>query len=144
MAHVHAWGDVCPTARPIIHLGATSCYVGDNTDLIVMREGLRLIRGQLVSTLDALAKFARQWKDLPTLGFTHFQPAQATTVGKRACLWIQDLVHDLDDLRQVETQIRFRGVKGTTGTQASFLELFAGDHDKVRALDRMVTARMGF
>ena len=144
MAHVHAWGDVCPTARPIIHLGATSCYVGDNTDLIVMRQGLRLLRAQLVSTLDALAKFARQWKDLPTLGFTHFQPAQATTVGKRACLWIQDLVHDLDDLHQVETQIRFRGVKGTTGTQASFLELFEGDHDKVRELDAKVTAKMGF
>ncbi|MEM8709320.1 MAG: adenylosuccinate lyase [Planctomycetota bacterium] len=144
MAHVHAWGDVCPKARPIIHLGATSCYVGDNTDLIVMREGLRLLRAQLVSTIEALAKFAREWKDLPTLGFTHFQPAQATTVGKRACLWIQDLVHDLDDLRQVETQIRFRGVKGTTGTQASFLELFNGDHAKVRALDEKVTSRMGF
>jgi adenylosuccinate lyase len=144
MAHVHAWGDVCPTARPIIHLGATSCYVGDNTDLIVMREGLRLIRGQVVGVLEELARFAREWKELPTLGFTHFQPAQATTVGKRACLWIQDLVHDLEDLEQVESQVRFRGVKGTTGTQASFLELFEGDHDKVRELDARVTAKMGF
>jgi len=144
MAHVHAWGDVCPKARPIIHLGATSCYVGDNTDLIIMREGLRQLRGQVVGVLGELAAFAREWKDLPTLGFTHFQPAQATTVGKRACLWIQDLVHDLDDLEQVESQIRFRGVKGTTGTQASFLELFEGDHGKVRKLDEMVTAKMGF
>jgi adenylosuccinate lyase len=144
MAHVHAWGEVCPKARPIIHLGATSCYVGDNTDLIVMREGIRMIRGQVVGVLGALAGFAREWKSLPTLGFTHFQPAQATTVGKRACLWIQDLVHDLEDLDHVEAQIRFRGVKGTTGTQASFLELFDGDHDKVRKLDEMVTAKMGF
>jgi len=144
MAHVHAWGDVCPKARPIIHLGATSCYVGDNTDLIIMREGLRQLRGQMVGVLAELAAFAREWKDLPTLGFTHFQPAQATTVGKRACLWIQDLVHDLDDLEQVESQIRFRGVKGTTGTQASFLELFDGDHGKVRKLDELVTAKMGF
>ena len=144
MAHVHAWGDVCPKARPIIHLGATSCYVGDNTDLIIMREGLRQLRGQEVGVLGELAAFAREWKDLPTLGFTHFQPAQATTVGKRACLWIQDLVHDLDDLEQVESQIRFRGVKGTTGTQASFLELFEGDHEKVRRLDELVTAKMGF
>ncbi|MDG1490608.1 MAG: adenylosuccinate lyase [Planctomycetota bacterium] len=144
MAHVHAWGDVCPKARPIIHLGATSCYVGDNTDLIIMREGLRQLRGQVVGVLAELAAFAREWKDLPTLGFTHFQPAQATTVGKRACLWIQDLVHDLDDLEQVESQIRFRGVKGTTGTQASFLELFEGDHQKVRKLDELVTAKMGF
>ena len=144
MAHVHAWGDVCPKARPIIHLGATSCYVGDNTDLIIMREGLRQLRGQVVGVLAELAAFAREWKDLPTLGFTHFQPAQATTVGKRACLWIQDLVHDLDDLEQVESQIRFRGVKGTTGTQASFLELFEGDHQKVRKLEELVTAKMGF
>ncbi len=144
MAHVHAWGDVCPKARPIIHLGATSCFVGDNTDLIIMREGLRQLRGQVVGVLGELAAFAREWKDLPTLGFTHFQPAQATTVGKRACLWIQDLVHDLDDLEQVESQIRFRGVKGTTGTQASFLELFEGDHEKVRKLDELVTRKMGF
>ncbi|MDG1049627.1 MAG: adenylosuccinate lyase [Planctomycetota bacterium] len=144
MAHVHAWGDVCPKARPIIHLGATSCFVGDNTDLIIMREGLRQLRGQVVGVLGELAAFAREWKDLPTLGFTHFQPAQATTVGKRACLWIQDLVHDLDDLEQVESQIRFRGVKGTTGTQASFLELFEGDHERVRKLDELVTRKMGF
>ena len=144
MAHVHAWGDVCPKARPIIHLGATSCYVGDNTDLIVMRDGLRLLRGQLVGVLGAFATFAREWKDLPTLGFTHFQPAQATTVGKRSCLWIQDFLCDLDDLEYAIEQIRFRGVKGTTGTQASFLELFDGDHAKVRALDEKVTAKMGF
>lgn len=145
MAHVHAWGESCPKARPIIHLGATSCYVGDNTDIIVMREGLRLLRGQLVGAIRALSSFAREWKGLPTLGFTHFQPAQATTVGKRACLWIQDLLHDLEDLVALEeNHLRFRGVKGTTGTQASFLELFEGDHDKVRELDRIVTEKMGF
>ena len=144
MAHVHAWGDQCPKARPIIHLGATSCYVGDNTDLIVMRQGLGLLADQIVGVLGALSRFARDWKGLPTLGFTHFQPAQATTVGKRACLWIQDLVHDLIDIEHVESQIRFRGVKGTTGTQASFLELFDGDHQKVRELDHMVTTKMGF
>jgi len=144
MAHVHAWGDACPKARPIIHLGATSCYVGDNTDLIVMRDGLRLIQGQIVGVIERLGAFARAHKDLPTLGFTHFQPAQATTVGKRATLWIQDLVHDLIDLEHVAGEVRFRGVKGTTGTQASFLELFDGDHGKVRALDEAVTRRMGF
>jgi adenylosuccinate lyase len=144
MAHVHAWGDVCPKARPILHLGATSCFVGDNTDLIVMREGLRLIRGQLLGVVENLKTFALEHKELPTLGFTHFQPAQATTVGKRACLWLQDLLHDLADLEYAEKAIRFRGVKGTTGTQASFLDLFEGDHEKVRLLDRKVTERMGF
>ena len=144
MGHIHAWGDQCPKARPIIHLGATSCFVTDNADLIAMREGLRLLRAQLVSTIDVLRRFALEWRSLPTLGFTHFQPAQATTVGKRACLWIQDLVHDLEDLEHVESTLRFRGVKGTTGTQASFLELFGGDHEKVRELDRRVTSRMGF
>ncbi|MEZ6016438.1 MAG: adenylosuccinate lyase [Planctomycetota bacterium] len=144
MAHVHAWGDVCPTARPIVHLGATSCYVGDNTDLIILREGLTLLRDQVIAVIARLSRFAREWKALPTLGFTHFQPAQATTVGKRATLWIQDLVHDLDDLEHALAAVRFRGVKGTTGTQASFLELFDGDHAKVRELDRRVTAKMGF
>jgi adenylosuccinate lyase len=144
MAHVKAWGEVCPTARPILHLGATSCFVGDNTDLIVMREGLALIERLLVSVLDRLAAFAREWRALPTLGFTHFQPAQATTLGKRTCLWLQDLVHDAADLDFAEDQIRFRGVKGTTGTQASFLDLFDGDHEKVLALDAKVTSAMGF
>jgi adenylosuccinate lyase len=118
--------------------------VGDNTDLIVMREGLRLIRGQLLGVVENLKTFALEHKELPTLGFTHFQPAQATTVGKRACLWLQDLLHDLADLEYAEKAIRFRGVKGTTGTQASFLDLFEGDHEKVRLLDRKVTERMGF
>ncbi|MEL6904281.1 MAG: adenylosuccinate lyase, partial [Planctomycetota bacterium] len=144
MAHVHAWGDQCPTARPIIHLGATSCFVGDNTDLIALREGLRLVRAQVCGVIRSLGAFAREHRDLPTLGFTHFQPAQATTVGKRACLWIQDLVTDVADLDHVLSEIRFRGVKGTTGTQASFLELFDGDADKVRRLDELVTRRMGF
>jgi len=144
MAHVHAWGDVCPNARPIIHLGATSCYVGDNTDLIVLRDGLQIVRGQVVSLIERLKTFAVEWRELPTLGFTHYQPAQATTVGKRACLWLQDLVHDLEDLDHAEAGVRFRGVKGTTGTQASFLELFDGDHDKVRELDSRVTQSMGF
>ena len=144
MAHIHAWGDQVPRARGILHLGATSCYVGDNTDLIVLRDGLGLLKRSLVSTIEQLASFAREWRSLPTLGFTHFQPAQATTVGKRACLWLQDLVHDLEDLEYAESSLRFRGVKGTTGTQASFLALFDGAHEKVRALDRSVTQKMGF
>lgn len=144
MAHVHAWGEKVPGARGVIHLGATSCFVGDNTDLILMRAGLRLLRGQLVSLIDRLRAFALEWRELPTLGFTHYQPAQATTVGKRACLWIQDLVHDLADLDHAEGSIRFRGVKGTTGTQASFLELFEGDHEKVRRLDARVAQALGF
>ncbi|HIF42004.1 MAG TPA: adenylosuccinate lyase [Planctomycetes bacterium] len=144
MAHIHAWGDVCPTARPIIHLGATSCYVGDNTDLIILRDGLQIVRGQVVSLIERLKGFAEEWRELPTLGFTHYQPAQATTVGKRACLWLQDLVHDLEDLDHAQSCVQFRGVKGTTGTQASFLELFGGDHAKVRELDERVTRSMGF
>jgi adenylosuccinate lyase len=144
MAHIHAFGDVCPLARPILHLGATSCYVTDNADLLALREGLRILRRSMVTLLAKLREFALQWRELPTLGFTHFQPAQATTVGKRACLWIQDLLHDLEDLEHAERSIRFRGAKGTTGTQASFLELFEGDHEKVRELDRRVTAKMGF
>ncbi|MCA9001440.1 MAG: adenylosuccinate lyase [Planctomycetes bacterium] len=144
MAHIHAWGEVCPNARGIIHLGATSCYVGDNTDLVQLRDGLRLIKGQLVTVIAQLKAFALEWRSLPTLGFTHYQPAQATTVGKRACLWLQDLVHDLEDLEHVQGMVRFRGVKGTTGTQASFMELFEGDGAKVRELDRRVTEKMGF
>jgi len=144
MAHVHTWGDSCPKARGILHLGATSCFVTDNTDAILLRDGVRLVRRQLVSLVAQLKAFALEWRELPTLGFTHYQPAQATTVGKRATLWIQDLIDDLADLDHAETMIRFRGVKGTTGTQASFLELFEGDHDKVRALDARVAEKMGF
>jgi adenylosuccinate lyase len=144
MAHVHAWGEQCPKARGIIHLGATSCYVTDNADLILMREGVRLLRGQLVGAIARLREFALRWRELACLGLTHFQPAQATTVGKRACLWMQDLVHDLEDLDHAESRIRFRGVKGATGTQASFLALFEGDHAKVVELERRVTRAMGF
>lgn len=144
MAHVHAWGDQCSQARGIIHLGATSCYVGDNTDLILLRDGVDLVRAQLVGVIAKLRAFAHTWRNLPVLGYTHYQPAQATTLGKRACLWLQDLCDDLADLEHARSMIRFRGVKGTTGTQASFLNLFHGDHDKVRELDRSVTAKMGF
>ncbi len=144
MAHVHALGDQCPTARGIVHLGATSCFVTDNSELIVLRDGVRLLREQLVNVIRRLRAFASEWKDLPVLGLTHYQPAQATTLGKRACLWLQDLVFNLVDLDHAEEQIRFRGVKGTTGSQASFLELFEGDHAKVRALDEAVTRKLGF
>jgi len=144
MAHVHAYGDVCPTARPIIHLGATSCYVTDNADLILMRESLHHTCETLAAVIDALGKFAQQWKDEPTLGFTHFQPAQLTTVGKRACLWLQDFLIDLDEVERRRRDLRCRGVKGTTGTQASFLTLFAGDEAKVRELDRRLAERLGF
>jgi adenylosuccinate lyase len=144
MAHVHAYGDVCPDARPIIHLGATSCYVTDNTDLILVREALEMVRARLVGVIDALATFAAKHRDLACLGFTHLQPAQPTTVGKRACLWAYDLVLDLAELEHRLSQLKSRGVKGTTGTQASFLELFHGDHDKVRRLEQMVSAKMGF
>jgi len=144
MAHVHAWGEQCPKARPIIHLGATSCFVTDNSELIVLRDGLQLVRRQLAAVVTKLRAFAMEWRSLPVLGLTHYQPAQATTAGKRACLWLQDLAGNLDDLDHAAGNIRFRGVKGTTGTQASFLALFSGDHDKVRALDRAVTEKMGF
>ncbi len=144
MAHIHTYGEACPSAQDVIHLGATSCYVTDNTDLILMREGLGLLRDRLVGVIDALAQFAQQWRDLPTLGFTHFQPAQLTTVGKRACLWCYDFVLDLHEVEHRLETLRFRGVKGTTGTQASFLALFHGDHDKVRRLDELVTRKMGF
>ncbi len=144
MAHVHAWGDQVPQARPIIHLGATSCFVGDNTDLVLLREGLDLLRPRLARAISRLAGFAREHRALPTLGFTHFQPAQLTTVGKRACLWLQELLMDLRALERAREDLRFRGVKGTTGTQASFLALFDGDHDKVEELDRRVSAAFGF
>jgi adenylosuccinate lyase len=144
MAHIHAYGEMCPGAREVIHLGATSCYVTDNTDLLLMREGLGLVRDRLVGVLDALARFAARWRDLPTLGFTHFQPAQLTTVGKRTCLWCYDFLLDLHEIEHRLTTLRFRGAKGTTGTQASFLALFHGDHDKVRQLDRLVAKKMGF
>ncbi|MEY3176270.1 MAG: Adenylosuccinate lyase [Planctomycetota bacterium] len=144
MAHVYAWGDQIPAARPIIHLGATSCYVTDNSELILMRDSLLLLRKRLVQVIDQLARFAAAWRSLPCLGFTHLQPAQPTTVGKRAALWCWDLLLDLEELEHRLQTLRFRGVKGTTGTQASFLTLFHGDHAKVETLDRMVTARMGF
>jgi adenylosuccinate lyase len=144
MAHVHAWGDQIPEARPIIHLGATSCYVGDNTDLLILAEALDLLLPKLANVIDALADFAREHAALPTLGFTHYQPAQPTTVGKRTCLWIQDLIMDLERLSDVRTNLRFRGVKGTTGTQASFLALFDGDGDKVDMLDQQVSLAFGF
>ena len=144
MAHVHALGEQAPTARPIIHLGATSCFVTDNSELIQIRDGLQLLLPTLWATIDALARFAREHRDLPTLGYTHFQPAQPTTVGRRACLWLQDLLVDAYEIERVLESLRFRGVKGTTGTQASFLALFDGDHSKVTRLDADVTARMGF
>jgi adenylosuccinate lyase len=144
MAHIHTYGEACPGARDIIHLGATSCYVTDNTDLLLMRDGLRLLRDRLVGLMDALARFAGRYRDLPTLGFTHFQPAQLTTVGKRACLWCYDFLLDLQEFEHRLETLRFRGAKGTTGTQASFLALFRGDHDKVRQLDRLVARKMGF
>jgi adenylosuccinate lyase len=144
MAHVHTFEEAAPAAKGIIHLGATSQYVVDNADLIIMREGMKLLAGRLAGAIDALGSFAMQWKDLPTLGYTHFQPAQLTTVGKRATLWAQDLVLDLEELEYRIGTLRFRGVKGTTGTQASFLTLFDGDHAKVEELDRRVTERFGF
>jgi len=144
MAHIHAFGDQCPAAKPIIHLGATSAFVGDNTDLIQMRDAFGIVRAELVNLIRNLKDFALEYRGLPTLGFTHFQPAQLTTVGKRACLWLQDLVIDYHDLRYLLSTLRFRGVKGTTGTQASFLSLFDGDHDKVRRLDEMVGAAFNF
>src|SRR5256714_4365578 len=144
MAHVHTFEEAAPAAKGIIHLGATSQYVVDNADLIIMRDGLRLIACGLANAIDALGDFALKWKDQPTLGYTHFQPAQLTTVGKRATLWAQDLIIDLEEFEHRLATLRFRGVKGTTGTQASFLSLFDSDHAKVERLDRMVTERFGF
>lgn len=144
MAHVHAYGLQCPKAKGIIHLGATSAYVADNTDLIQMQQGLVFVRRRLCRVLDKLSAFALQYKDLPQLGATHFQAAQLTTVGKRACLWIQDLLIDLEEVDHLIEVLPFRGVKGTTGTQASFMELFEGDHAKIKALDSYVTEKAGF
>ncbi|EKM52758.1 uncharacterized protein PHACADRAFT_261370 [Phanerochaete carnosa HHB-10118-sp] len=144
MAHVHTFGQVAPAAAGIIHLGATSCYVTDNADLIFIREALTLIINKLAVVIDRLSKFAKEYRDLPTLGFTHFQPAQLTTVGKRATLWLQELLWDLRNLKRARDDIGFRGVKGTTGTQASFLALFDGDHAKVEELDTLVTELSGF
>jgi len=144
MSHVYAYGVQCPTAKGIIHLGATSCYVGDNTDIIIMRQGLELVRKKLINCINELSKFAMKHKDLPTLAYTHFQPAQPTTVGKRSTLWINDLVMDLQDLDYVLDSLKLLGSKGTTGTQASFLELFDGDHAKCRELDQKIAEKMGF
>lgn len=144
MAHIHAYGLLCPKAKPIIHLGATSAFVDDNTDIILMDRGLQLIEKKLLKAIKVLSEFALKYKDLPTLGYTHFQPAQLTTVGKRACLWIQDLILDLQDLRYRRQNMMLRGVKGTTGTQASFMELFDGDEEKVKELDRLVVEKMGY
>lgn len=144
MAHVHTFEEVAPAAKGIIHLGATSQYVVDNADLIIMRDALRLCANRLANAIDALATFAKQWKNLPTLGYTHFQPAQLTTVGKRATLWAQDLAIDLEQIEHRIATLKFRGVKGTTGTQASFLTLFDGDHDKCDEVDRMVTKAFDF
>lgn len=144
MAHVHAFGRQCPKAMPIIHLGATSCYVGDNTDIIIMREGLMLIRAKVINVISKLSDFSDKYKDVPTLGFTHFQPAQLTTVGKRASLWINDLLMDLEELEYRIGTLKLLGSKGTTGTQASFLELFDGDHEKCRRLEELIAQEMGF
>ena len=144
MSHVYAYGVQCPKAKPIIHLGATSCYVGDNTDIIIMTEGMRLIRKKLINLMDVLSRFAMEYKDMPCLAFTHFQPAQPTTVGKRATLWLQDVLLDFEELEFRLSQMKLLGSKGTTGTQASFMDLFDGDTDKVKALDKKIAAFMGF
>jgi len=144
MSHVYAYGQQCPNAKGIIHLGATSCYVGDNTDIIVMNEALNLVKKKLVCVIDELAKFADEYKALPTLAFTHFQPAQPTTVGKRATLWMNEFVMDLEDLEYVQSTLKLLGSKGTTGTQASFLELFNGDNKTIDKIDPMIAEKMGF
>ena len=144
MSHVYAYGVQCPKAKGIIHLGATSCYVGDNTDIIVMNEALKLVKKKLVNVIAELAKFADTYKDQPTLAFTHFQPAQPTTVGKRATLWMQEFLMDLEDLEYVQSTLKLLGSKGTTGTQASFLELFDGDQETIDKIDPMIAEKMGF
>lgn len=144
MAHIHTFAGACPKSAPIIHLGATSCFVGDNGDLINIKEGLVILKPKLVRCIHNLAKFADRFKSLPTLGYTHFQPAQLTTVGKRACIWIQDLLIDLENLTRTTNNLKFRGAKGTTGTQASFLKLLNGDHNKVELLDQRITEMAGF
>ena len=144
MSHVYTYGQQCPKAKGIIHLGATSCYVGDNTDVIIMTEGLKLVRNKLVTVIRELSAFADKYKDLPTLAFTHFQPAQPTTVGKRATLWIQELLMDLEDVEYQLSKAKLLGCKGTTGTQASFLELFEGDHEKCKEIDKKIAKKMGY
>ena len=144
MAHIHAYGAQCPSAMPILHLGATSCYVGDNTDIILMKEGLTLLRDKLVRVLAALGRFARQYKAMPTLGYTHYQAAQLVTVGKRATLWMNELLMDLEEVEHRISTLKLLGSKGTTGTQASFLELFEGDHEKVKELERRIAEELGF
>ena len=144
MSHVYAYGQQCPKARGIIHLGATSCYVGDNTDMIIMSEALEIVRKKLVNVIAELAKFADEYKELPTLAFTHFQPAQPTTVGKRATLCMQEFAMDLEDLEYVKRTLKLLGSKGTTGTQASFLELFEGDQETIDKIDPMIAKKMGF
>lgn len=144
MSHVYAYGLQCPKAKPIIHLGATSAFVGDNTDVIQLSEGLKLIRVKLLNVIKNLSDFAERYKNLPTLGFTHFQPAQLTTVGKRCCLWLQDFLIDIEELDFQLNRLKLRGVKGTTGTQASFMALFDGDHERIKELDKRVTEKMGF
>ena len=144
MSHVYAYGVQCPDAKPIIHLGATSCYVGDNTDIIIMTEAMRLIKKKLICLIGELTKFAKEYKDLPTLAFTHFQPAQPTTVGKRAALWLEDLLMDLEDIDYQLSKAKLLGCKGTTGTQASFLELFEGNHEKCKELDKKIAEKMGY
>ena len=144
MAHVYAYGTQCPKAKGIIHLGATSCFVGDNTDVILMVEAMKLIRTKVLSVINKLSKFAMKYKDMPTLGFTHFQAAQTTTVGKRATLWIQDLMMDLEQIDFVLSNAKLLGSKGTTGTQASFMELFEGDTEKVKKLDNMIAEKLGY
>lgn len=144
MSHIHTFGIACPEAQGIIHLGATSCFITDNTELIQMRESMRLVQAKLIKVISAMKEFALRWKDLPTLAFTHYQPAQLTTVGKRMCLWLQDFLMDFQAIKQLADTLPFRGAKGTTGTQASFIELFSGDQDKVKRLDARVTELMGF
>ena len=144
MAHVHTFGTCCPKAMPIIHLGATSCYVGDNTDLVQMKESLQLVKSKIVKLLSVMKTFSTSYRDMPALGFTHYQPAQLTTVGKRCTLWMQDLVLDFHEVQRLIDDMPMRGVKGTTGTQATFLELFNGDHEKVKELNRLVCEKMGF
>ena len=144
MAHIRAWGEICPHARGIIHLGATSCYVGDNTDILILRDAMTLVCSRLLAVIRVLRDFADKYKSVPCLAFTHFQSAQPTTVGKRACLWLNDLVTDLGEIDHFLSILRPLGCKGTTGTQASFMELFGGDYEKARRLDDMIARRMGF
>ena len=144
MSHVYAYGQQCPKAKGIIHLGATSCYVGDNTDVIIMREALYIVRRKLINVIAELKDFAMKYRNMPTLAFTHFQPAQPTTVGKRAALWLNELTMDLDDVNYIISQLKLLGSKGTTGTQASFLELFDGDHEKCKEADKRIARKMGF